>query len=1077
MRHNLDQEASGTIIGRDRMRRLAGGVLGAAAIAAAFASSAQAGEVRPVDLTTERMEAPLGLGEREPQLAWQLRAHGRGSEQTAYRVVVHRARGGESWDSGVVPSSESGGIPYEGEPLRSRTAYEWRVKVWDERGRASDWSRDARFEMGLLEEEDWQARWIEGRAEALDLEGARWIWFPEGDPTSAAPAATRYLRTTFDLPAGAAVRAARMLLTADDEYELYVNGQRLHDTHDLRDRDTNAWQNGQLVDVAAALRPGSNTLAVAVANRNQDSGGPTPAGFIGRLRVELGAGDPITVDTGEGWRAADQAPAGWEQPGFDDSAWPAAMVLPAYGGGPWGRNVRTPSPPPPYLRREFELDGRVERARLYATALGVYEARINGERVGDLELAPGWTDYHGKVQYQAYDVTRLLRRGGNALAAVVGDGWFSGRLQGGQRYGDRPAFLAQLEVRYSDGRTDRIATDGSWEAGEGGLRAAGIYDGEVFDERLEPRGWDEDGFDGDWTPAVERTGDGPALVATAEPGMRVVDEVRPVAMTEPSPGTYVFDLGQNMVGWVRLRAEAAAGATVRLRHGEVLNPDGTLYTANLRSAQATEEITAAGGSVRYEPRFTYHGFRYVEVTGADEPPRLTGRVVSADTPRTGDFDTSNPTLDGLQHAIEWGQWGNFLAVPTDCPQRDERLGWTGDIQMFAETSTFNADVRNYLNKWLHDLDEAQRPDGAYPDVAPAVCCGAGTAGWGDAGTIVPWALYERYGDERVLAEHYEPMTRWIEYLQAHSTGLLRPNEGYGDWLATEDTPRDVIGTAFFARSTEIVADAAEVLGRDADAERFRALWRDVRDAFVAAYVTPEGRIKGDSQTAYVLALRFGLLDDTQRAAARERLVELIEARDWHLSTGFLGTPHLLPVLTDAGRLDVAYRLLEQETYPSWGYMIRSGATTVWERWDSLRTDGTFQDPGMNSFNHYGFGSVGDWMYRTVAGLEPDPEAPGWRRAIIRPRPGGTLTHASAELETTYGVVASGWRLRGDRLEVDAEVPANTRATVHVPADSAGDVRESGRPASRAPGVRFLRMEDGAAVFSVGSGSYEFEVVR
>lgn len=1037
---------------------------------------------RPVELTVDRQAAPLGLGDTAPELAWKLRAAGRGRAQTAYRIHVASSRArlahghGDVWDSGVVHSSDSAGVPYAGPALRSRGEYAWKVRVWDERGRPSRWSAQAHFEMGLLDGDDWSARWIEAPTSELTLDGSHWIWYPEGDPTTAAPAGTRYLRTTFELPADARVTAARMLLTADDELELSVNGRRLADTHDLRDRDTNAWQSSQLVDVADALRPGRNAIAVAVGNRNHDSGDPSPAGFIGRLRVELAGADPVVVDSGPAWRASDAEAPGWTGPDFDDSAWPQAQDLAAYGGGPWDGSVRPPAAAVPHFRSDFDVGGRVVRARLYATALGVYEARINGHRVGEQQLAPGWTDYHRKVPYQTYDVTRLLRRGPNAIGAAVAEGWYAGRLQGGQRYGDRPAFRAQLELTYADGHTQRIGTGDGWQAGEGGLRAAGIYDGETYDARREPRGWDRAGFDGDWPAARLGSEDDPALVAQSEPGMRVVDELKPVAVGEPTPGTFVYDMGQNMVGWVRLRVDARAGTTVRLRHGEILNPDGTLYTANLRSAQQTDTVTLAGGRETYEPRFTYHGFRYVEVTGLDHalpPGALTGRVVSAATPRAGRFETSSPLLDAVQHAIVWGQRGNFTAVPTDCPQRDERLGWTGDIQAFAPTSTFNADVATFLGKWLHDLDEAQQPDGAYPDVAPRVCCGAGTAGWGDAGTVVPWTLYQRYGDERVLAEHYEPMTRWIEYLRTHSTGLLRPAEGYGDWLATEDTPKDVIGTAFFARSTAIVADAAEVLGKDADAARYRALWRDIRDAFDRAYVTPDGRVKGDSQTAYALALEFGLLSGAQRDAAQERLVEKVREADWHLSTGFLGTPHLLPALTHAGRLDVAYRVLEQDTWPSWGYMVRNGGTTIWERWDGLRPDGTPQDPGMNSFNHYGLGSVGDWMYRTVGGLEPDPAGPGYRRLIIRPRPGGTLTSGSAEHETSYGRAASAWRLAGGRLEVRATVPPNTRARVYVPTERAGDVRESGRPADRSPGVRFLGTEDGAAVYAVGSGRYRF----
>ncbi len=454
---------------------------------------------------------------------------------------------------------------------------------------------------------------------------------------------------------------------------------------------------------------------------------------------------------------------------------------------------------------------------------------------------------------------------------------------------------------------------------------------------------------------------------------------------------------------------------------------------------------------------------------------IEGRVVTTDAPEYGRFATSDALVERIQQNILWGQWSNFLAVPTDASQRDERLGWTGDIQAFASTGAFNGDYANYLEQWLQTLRDSQSANGAYPDVAPRTCCGEGVAGWGDAGTVVPWTLYQHYGDPRVLADSYDSMVRWIDYLRANSSGLIRPAAGYGDWLATADTPTDLIATAFFAYSTDLVRRAAVVLGKDADAAQLGALHDQIAAAFAAKWVRADGRVGSGSQTSYVLALHFGLVPEATRAAAAEKLAANVEARDGHLSTGFLGTPFLLSVLADTGRSDLAYEVLEQRTYPSWGYEIGLGATTIWERWDGIRVDGGFQDPGMNSFNHYGLGSIGDWLYGSVGGLATDPAAPGFRRIVVRPTPGGTLDDAAATVVTDYGEARSSWRRDDGRLRLDVTVPVNTVAEVHVPREVGEHVREGDAVASQREGVRFLRSEPDALVYEVGSGSYRFVV--
>jgi alpha-L-rhamnosidase len=746
--------------------------------------------------------------------------------------------------------------------------------------------------------------------------------------------------------------------------------------------------------------------------------------------------------------------------------------------------------PSPYLRREFSLDGSVSKARLYATARGIYELHINGKKVGEDVLAPGWTDYHTRIQYQSYDVTPLLAEGPNALGAVLGDGWYSGFFgfdpkHRGAHYGPHPQLLAQLHVEYEDGTTERIATDGSWRCSTGPILHSDLLMGESYDAREEMPGWAEPGFDDSAWYGVEAGEIGATnLVAQPDEGIRVTEELEAKTVTEPVDGVYVFDMGRNMVGWVRLRVEGEAGTEITLRHAEALNPDGTLYTTNLRAARATDRYILKGeGEEIYEPRFTFHGFRYVEVTGyPGEPPleAITGRVVHSATPPTGSFECSSPMVNKLQSNIVWGQRGNFLSIPTDCPQRDERLGWMGDAQIFVRTASYNMNVAAFFEKWMADVEDAQSPEGAFPDVAPLLTGSGlmdlrwGAPAWGDAGVIVPWTIYRIYDDTRIVERHYDAMARWMEYLRRANPELIRNNRmgnNYGDWLSPkgDHTPKHLLATAYWAYDAKLLAEMAEATGRHEDAREYRSLNERIKAAFNEAYVSPEGRIEGDTQTCYLLALHMNLLPEELRPAAAEHLVRTIEREDWHLSTGFVGVGYLCPVLTEAGHTDVAYRLLLNETYPSWGYTIKNGATTIWERWDGWTDENGFQSPNMNSFNHYSLGSVGEWLYRYVAGI--DLGAPGYGRIVIRPRPGGGLTHARGEYDSVRGKISSSWKIEDDRFVLEVLVPPNTTATVHVP--SADDVSEGGRPVDEAGGVEFLRVGEGETVLSVGSGRYEF----
>jgi len=908
-------------------------------VAATRVASAQAFHVE--GLRTEYAVNPVGIDARTPRLSWRLHATRRGTTQGSYEIQVALDSGAMNrpfWTSGRVASPASILRPYGGPPLHSSTRYYWRVRAWDDAGRASPWSSIAFFETALLDSAEWRARWI-----------------------------------TPDLP--------------------------------------------------------------------EDTTKSNPSPML-RRQFRLG---------------------------------PSAI-------GP----------------REITLAGspRIASARLYVTSLGLNEVEVNGRRVGDAYLRPGWTAYGSRLQYDTYDVTALVRSGVNVIGATLGDGWFRGRLGwDGKRnlYGNSLALRAQLVVRYSDGTSQTIGTDSTWKASTGPILLSDIYDGETYDARLEKTGWSSPSYDdASWRGVRTMDGVKMALVAPVGPPVRRMREITPVKVIRTPAGETVVDFGQNMVGWVRLRARGPAGTVIRMRHAESLDKAGNFYVTNLRGARQTVTYTMKGGGVEtFEPHFTFQGFRYVAVEGYPGTPdstSLTGIVAYSDMAPTGTFESSNALVNRLQQNIVWGQRGNFVDVPTDCPQRDERLGWTGDAQVFAPTAAFNMDVSGFFAKWLGDVAADQLPNGAVPFVVPNVLAkmgpgAAGSTGWADVATIAPWTMFRAYGDTSFLVRQYPSMRAWVEYgrAQAGETYIWSKGFHFGDWLAfaTTDpdypgatTEKDLIATAYLAHSADIVSRAAEVLGKREDAARYRALFENVRAAFQHEFLTQSGRITSSTQTAYVMALDFDLVPDSLRAKAAGHLADDVK-RMGHLTTGFLGTPALTRMLSDNGYLKEAYGLLLREEYPSWLYEVKQGATTVWERWDGLRPDSSFQDAGMNSLNHYAYGAVGDWLYRTVAGLNDDPAEPGYRHVIVRPRPGPGFNFAKATLMTPYGVASSGWRIENGRLTVTVRVPPNAHATVVLPGARLESVREGTTAVQTAGGVRSARQQGDDVTVEMGSGDYEF----
>ncbi len=801
-------------------------------------------------------------------------------------------------------------------------------------------------------------------------------------------------------------------------------------------------------------------------------------------------------------------PAFWETGLLERTEWKGEWIGSRLRGGKYT------TAPSPHLRKPFKLPAKPVRGRLHVTALGLYECWLNGQRVGEDIFTPGWTDYLKRLHYQTYDVTDLLNEGDNALGAILGDGWWCGHVEwrGRQRWGKVPRLLAQLTVECADGSSHTILSDETWRYATGAILESDMLMGESYDARYALEDWCVPDFDdGDWERVKLFEDTGVPLVAQKGVTVRRQLELKPIKDPwEPEKGwgqrRILFDLGQNMVGWVRFKVKGKAGTTVALRYAEVLDEKGMPYYENLRTAKATDYYTLRGdpdGEV-FEPRFTFHGFRYVEIyfRGAGEglekyleyPTRdsITGVVLYSDTPVTGEFECSNALLNQLQHNIQWGQRGNFLEVPTDCPQRDERLGWTGDAQIFVRTAAYNMDVAGFFTKWAEDVADSLGDKGEIPPVVPntGIIHSDGGPGWADACIICPWTIYLCYGDTAILQRHWSVFKAYMGFLERTHRDHVRCYPGYdgwvgfGDWLNIDDaTPKDLIGTAFFAYVARLTARIARLLDKPAEATHYAELFEKVRDAFQRHYVTPTGDIASQSQTAYILALYFDLVPETLRAQTAAYLVESIRRRKTHLSAGFLGSPYLNHVLTENGHHDLAGELLLQESWPSWLYAVTQGATTIWERWDGWTHDKGFQDKGMNSFNHYAYGAIGAWLYQVVAGLEIDPELPAYKHARIHPRPTAGLTHARASLKTLHGTLTVDWkRDQGDGPFTCAlTVPPNTTASVTLPAAPEADVTESDQPLDAVEGLHRIERgtdpaSDSAVIrFVVKAGDYRFSV--
>ena len=1074
---------------------------------------------RPVKLECEALTTPLGMDAEKPVLSWKIEDSRHGAKQTAYQIQVASTEEklvgdkADVWDSDRVESDNSVGVVYAGPAFEPSKRYYWRVVTWDQDGKPSAASATSWWETGLLKQENWKAKWIgleEPELRRVRESGAQWISNPETESPKGAEKTSHDFRFHFELTKP--VRRAILYVTGEDTAGAWINGKQVLEAQPLPPWKQMPWKTYSVREVSKNLQAGQNVLAIEVVrylpNRGQPNVSQTPMNAALYLEMENGSVE-VLKSSPHGWRAKLNASGNWQATDFEDRSWQDAIRYdrPATNLGSDEPGDPGPTGAVKSLRRTFEITKPVASARIYATALGTYKLSLNGQSVGNEILAPGWTDYRERVVYQAYDVTSQLKSGKNAIAALLAPGWYSTPLQWyrqGHNYGETPpALRAELRIEYKDGAVDWVRTDEKWKADISPTLFAEIYDGETYDARkLQPHS-DTAGFDDSkWNAAEIVQPKEPQIVWQYFQPIRAEKTLDAKKITNPSPGVYIFDFEQNLSGVARLRAEGPAGTNVKLRFAEILNPDGSLYTENLRTAKATDHFILAGHGVEeFEPSFTFHGFRFVEVSGLKTAPQLgdvKAVVFHTDAPFTATLKTGSAMLNQLWSNILWGQRSNFVGIPTDCPQRDERLGWSADAQVFWRTATYDMDLTAFSRKFGADLRGTQVGTDMYGIFAPGTSTanpGYGT-GWSDAGVVIPWTSWIQTGDKEVVEQNWEGMEKYLKAIQAANPDYLwKKNYGipFADWLAPEGvTPVDLIATAYWAYDATLMSQMAHAVGKTDDERKYRELCEKIKAAFIQAYVRPDGFVGGvppppvfasgtqtplsdkpvETQTGYVLAINMNLLPDSLRAAAAKRLVDRLEANHWRLGTGFLGTPYLLAALTDTGHADVAYRLLLSTEYPSWGYLVEHGATTMWERWNG---DQMRDDPSMNSYNHYAYGAVADWIYRYAAGIDTVPASPGFHVIRLHPVFDKTLGSLDFSYDSAYGIIHSDWKVSGNKSTWNLIIPANSTGHLPLSSEQARAFTIDGQPLEKSNKIHVLPDTRSGIEYELPAGAYQFEI--
>jgi alpha-L-rhamnosidase len=1026
------------------------------------------------------LDNPMGVHDQAVRLSWQLQSEARNTKQVAYQIEVAsseealKAGNFDLWDSGRIQGDEAFDVAYRGKTLGSRQTAWWQVTTWDNFGRTAK-SPAVFWEMGLLQATDWKGSWL--AAEDGEMRGDReagLYWVAGSRPEGGAK--TRQFRLVFELTEAADLA---LMTVANTNYKIWLDGTEVEKPA----HSQFSFGSQGVVTCPARLRAGKHVLALSLDDLTgfgAIAGGELRCGLLVRAKYKDGR---VVRFSSKGTKTATDMPQNWASQTFADKTWPVAALsqtqsMPFPGKGAF------------LMRRDFAAEASVARARLYVTALGGHETFINGKRVGDDILAAESTDFRKRILYRVHDVTALVKAGDNAIGAMVGDGWYGSYLAPTGRFAFGPAplrYIAQLEIVYADGRAQTVVTDEAWSLSASPVTMSEIYDGEDYDARLEQSGWASSGFKGDgrWSKVVPAAQPPGQLVGQITPPIRRTRELEPLSI-KPSGENYVIDYGQNFAGWTRLKVRGTAGDVVILRFGELLNPDGTVDQSNLRAARAADIYTLKGdpNGETYEPRFTYHGFRYVEISGLRAPPTkadVGGIVIGSDLPETGHLRIGNTLISQLWQNTLWSQRSNFVGIPTDCPQRDERLGWMGDAHVFWDAASFNMNVASFTERWMADVRDAQVSNGAFSNVSPNTMemvndMGA-SPGWSDAGVILPWVTWKRFGDTAVIDQNWDAMVRYLDFIKANSEDFIwtkKRGMDFGDWLSLDSkfpgdatTPKELIGTAMWKHSTDALVEMARVTNRDEAVARYTELSEKIKAAFTKAFVKPDGTVSNDSQTGYILALRFDLLPSDLRQAAAAKLKDNIVGRGNLLTTGFLGTPNSLDVLSDFGYAQTVYDLLLRTAYPSWGYMVSKGATTIWERWN-----GDTGDLSMNSFNHYSLGAVTGFVYRRIAGL--DPTEPGFRHFTFNPVLDARVKTGGADLDAMPGRISTDWvQEPNGRFSLSLTVPANARARVHLPATKPASVRESGKPLSSIAGIKIEGVRDNRLVIEIGSGVYRF----
>jgi len=1060
-------------------------------------------------LTTNSLVDPLGTDAEAPAFSWQIVDGRAGARQSAYRVTVAssaaklNAGKPDIWDSGKVASDQSVNVAYSGPELHSRTRYYWRVRVWGNNDLAYPSSSVQWWETGLAENSEWTAKWIASETQEHKLireSGADWIWTNQQEP------ADRRLygfRSKFQVNGKPVL--AKLFVTATDSPSAWIDGRQVLESQPMTPWGHMPWGTYREADLTGMLHDGSNVLAVGATVYES----PHAAMSAVLLWKSADGAYHVVRSSDEGWKGSENPRDGWYTSSYDDTGWQNAMLVSHAGGPEFGRPW--PADSVNYLRKIFTIDKPVRSARLFATALGAYRFRVDGKPVGDQILAPGWTDYRERVVYQEYDLTGLVHRGKNAIGATLAPGWYSTPLQWLRQpynYGNTPpALRAQLRLDFTDGTSQWVETDRSWQAHDSPILQAEIYDGESYDARREVNHWDwpSDPSSG-WKPVDVVQPVEPAIVPQSFEPIRAEQTLKAVKIYSPKPGLQIYDFGQNLAGVARLKVQGPAGLRIRLRFAEVLNPDGTVYTENLRSAKATDSYVLKGGGLEsYTPEFTFHGFRYVEISGLTTPgdeTTLAAIAFHTDAPFTVKLTTGSSMINKLWSNIQWGQRSNFVGLPTDCPQRDERLGWTADAQVFWRTASYNMDLASFTRKFATDIRGTAGKDGLFGIFAPGTSSSANASspGWSDAGVIIPFTGWLQYGDAGVAERNWDAMGRYLSVIEEANPDHLWRNQsgiGFGDWLAPGmKTSNMLVATAYWAYDAKLMMQMAHALHKSGDERKYRTMFDAVTAAFQNRYIRADGTVTGGNaartqggdaveqatgmeaddgstgagtQTGYALALYIGLVPDTLRAAIAGKLVALIHKNNDLLGTGFLGTPVILPALADNGYADLAYKLLLNTSYPSWGYQVEHGATTMWERWNG---DRMMNDPGMNSFNHYAYGAVAAWIYEYAAGVDATGEGPGYRRVYLHPHFSRALGSIDFTYRSTYGPIRSQW-LAGASGPVkwNVTIPANASGYLELTTADAARYRMDGHPLTAGS-----TGQDGTRRYEVPAGPHAFQVV-